>query len=72
MTSCNCKAAPVSCGCGEKLPALSPEAGLMLAMGTVPMQPWEKPYPPETALKQGTVFPALDKPFYVTGGGLHA
>lgn len=71
MTSCNCNAAPASCGCGEMLPAPSPEAGLVLAMATVPMQPWEQPYPPETALKQGTIFPGLDKPFYVTGGGFH-
>ncbi len=72
MTSCNCNAAPASCGCGEKLPAPSPEAGLVLAMATVPMQPWETPYDPPTALRQGTVFPGLDKPFYVTGGAANA
>lgn len=45
-----------------------------LAMASVPVQPWEMPYNQETALKQGTVFPALDMPFYVTdekkGGGV--
>lgn len=72
MTSCNCKTVPASCGCDEKLPAPALETGLMLAMATVPMQPWEQPYSPETALKHGTVFPGLDKPFYVTGGESHA
>ncbi len=71
MTSCNCNAAPASCGCGQTLPGVSPEAGLVLAMATVPMQSWETPYDPKTALKQGTVFPGLDKPFYVMGGVIH-
>ena len=69
MTSCTCNAAPVTCGCGEKLPGPSPEAGLMVTMATIPMQQWETLYDPETALRQGTVFPCLDKPFHVTGGG---
>ena len=42
------------------------------AIATVPMQPWETPYDAATALKQGTIFPCLDKPFYVTGGEKHA
>ena len=45
---------------------------LPLAIATVPMQPWETPYDAATALKQGTIFPCLDKPFYVTGGKKHA
>ncbi|WP_320938051.1 spore coat associated protein CotJA [Enterocloster lavalensis] len=45
---------------------------LPLAIATVPMQPWETPYNAATALKQGTIFPCLDKPFYVTGGEKHA
>ena len=45
---------------------------LPLALATVPMQPWETPYDAATALKQGTIFPCLDKPFYVTGGEKHA
>ena len=43
-----------------------------LAIATVTMQPWETPYDAATALKQGTIFPCLDKPFYVTGGEKHA
>lgn len=68
MSSCICKPAPSSCGCGEKLPAPSTEAGLEIAMATVPMQLWETPYGPAMSLKQGTIFPSLDKPFYKTGG----
>lgn len=45
---------------------------LPLAIATVPLQPWETPYDAATALKQGTIFPCLDKPFYVTGGEKHA
>ena len=45
---------------------------LPLAIATVPMQPWETPYDAATALKPGTIFPCLDKPFYVTGGEKHA
>ena len=45
---------------------------LPLAIATVPMQPWETPHDAATALKQGTIFPCLDKPFYVTGGEKHA
>lgn len=45
---------------------------LPLAIATVPMQPWETPYDAAIALKQGTIFPCLDKPFYVTGGEKHA
>lgn len=45
---------------------------LPLAIATVPVQPWETPYDAATSLKQGTIFPCLDKPFYVTGGGTNA
>ena len=62
--------AAVSC-CGKKLPAPSSEAGLIIAMATVPMQLWETPYKPAISLKQGTIFPCLDKPFYKTGGEFH-
>ncbi len=41
------------------------------AISTTPPQPWETPYEPDKGLKQGTIFPSLDKPFYVTGGGNH-
>lgn len=46
----------------------SPSKTVPLAIVTIPMQPWEQPYDPETALKHGTVFPSLNLPFYVTGG----
>ncbi len=68
MSSCICESAPVSCGCGEKLPAPAPKAGLIVAMATVPMQLWETPYKPSVSLRQGTIFPCLDKPFFKTGG----
>ena len=45
---------------------------LPLAIDTVPMQPLDTTYDAATALKQGTIFPCLDKPFYVTGGEKHA
>lgn len=47
-------------------PQPNPEQGLTLAAATVPIQPWETPYNPETGLKRGTIFPGLDMPFYVT------
>lgn len=68
MSSCLCESAPASCGCKEKLPGPSPDAGLMVAMATVPMQMWETPYKPSVSLRQGTVFPCLDKPLFKTGG----
>lgn len=39
---------------------------IVLAMGMIPVQPWETPYAPDTALNRGTIFPRLDLPFYVT------
>ncbi|MBE5973517.1 spore coat associated protein CotJA [Lacrimispora sp.] len=49
----------------------TPSKTVALAIATVPMQPWEQPYDPKTALKHGTIFPSLDLPFYVTGGNSH-
>ena len=37
--------------------------GFPPAMAYVPWQELELMYPPETALRQGTLFPELDKPF---------
>ena len=37
--------------------------GFPPAMAYVPWQELEAMYPPETALRQGTLFPELDKPF---------
>ena len=36
-----------------------------LAIATVPVQDWEQPLEPEKALRQGTVFSSLYKPFYI-------
>lgn len=38
--------------------------GMPLAMGYVPWQNFECTYEPAQALKAGTIFPELDKPFY--------
>ena len=38
--------------------------GVPLAMGYVPWQNFECTYEPMQALKAGTIFPELDKPFY--------
>ena len=54
----------------EELPAPGP--GVQLAIATVPMQPWETPYEPSKALKQGTIFPCLDLPFFIVGGEKNA
>lgn len=39
-----------------------------LAIASVPMQCWDKVYEEAQALKEGTIFPELNKPFYVTVG----
>ncbi len=36
-----------------------------IAIASVPMQAWEAPYSLPEALRQGTIFPVLKKPFYV-------
>ncbi len=36
---------------------------LPLAIASLPMQPFEKLFPPETALEKGTMFAELYKPF---------
>lgn len=38
-----------------------------LAMVQVPMQAWEDVYEPKDALQAGTLFPSLDKPFFMGG-----
>lgn len=40
-----------------------------LAIATIPPQSWEEPYAAGKALTQGTIFPCLDLPFYINGGG---
>ena len=44
-----------------RLPALE---GMPLAMVYSPQQKWENVYDPEKGLERGTVFAALDLPFY--------
>lgn len=38
-----------------------------LAMVSIPMQTWQGVYDPEQALKVGTIFEELDKPFFMGG-----
>lgn len=38
---------------------------ISLAIASIPLQLWETPYDPPTALKNGTVFPSLNLQFYV-------
>lgn len=45
----------------------SGHGGAVIAMAKVPKQKWSEPYDLATALKQGTIFPELDKPFYMGG-----
>lgn len=40
-----------------------------LAIASVPIQQWGQVYDEKEALKNGTVFPALNKPFFVTEQG---
>lgn len=42
-----------------------------LTMLYVPIQPWETPYDESTALRRGTIFPSLDKPFIGEGSFRH-
>lgn len=49
--------------------ASSPAAGSVLAIAAVPVQRWETLYDPAAALRQGTIFPSLNLPFFVTDGG---
>lgn len=44
-------------------------AGLSLSMAYVPYQSWEDTLPPAQALREGTVFPSLVKPFLMAKGG---
>lgn len=58
-----------SCGSDKtKGHPATPTESVQLAIATVPMQSWEQPYDPAAALKNGTIFPSLNLPFYVTGG----
>ena len=49
---------------GTQLPSDSIDPRLLsLAMAFVPRQSWETPYDFDVALRRGTIFPSLDKPF---------
>ena len=37
-----------------------------LAIASVPLQRWDRVYDENEALENGTVFPALNKPFFIT------
>ena len=51
-------------GGGTQLPSDSIDPRLLsLAMAFVPRQSWETPYDFDVALRRGTIFPSLDKPF---------
>ncbi|MDO4439899.1 MAG: spore coat associated protein CotJA [Eubacteriales bacterium] len=41
---------------------------MALAMAYVPWQKWEDTYDVHQGLECGTIFPALNKPFYGKGG----
>lgn len=55
--------------CNTKNTAI-PAESVPLAIAMVPLQQWEQPYDPQSALKNGTIFPSLNLPFYVTEGGV--
>ncbi|MCD8084049.1 MAG: spore coat associated protein CotJA [Clostridiales bacterium] len=55
------------CGCTGTIPA--PQPGLSVGIATIPMQQWESIYEPGKGLRQGTIFPCLDMPFYVMESG---
>lgn len=71
MNLCRCTSDPSAFNAADKnsRPLPSPGPGLSLAVASVPMQPWETPYDASKAFKQGTIFPSLDLPFFLTGGG---
>lgn len=64
-----------SCGCPRSHNTLVSEiyehlsmSGAPLAMGYIPYQKWNETYPLCKALKIGTIFPDLNKPFCGKGG----
>ena len=46
--------------------APSPKPSPHLAIASIPVQGWEPPYDSVTGLRQGTIFPGLVLPFFVT------
>lgn len=64
-----------NCVCGMKHSSGMPAAdssecpGQVLAMAYVPWQHLDTVYDPEDGFSRGTIFPELDKPWMVGGGG---
>lgn len=57
------------CGCKTTYPACdSVQDGLTVTMAYVPWQYFCKTYDLDEALRVGTIFPELNKPFYGRGG----
>lgn len=53
-----------SCGSCSNSEVLSNSC--TLAIASIPMQKWETLYSPEEALREGTAFPSLNLPFFIT------
>jgi len=51
------------CGCGH----IENKSNPVIAIASVPCQLWSEPYDMATGLKEGTVFPDLNKTFYKGG-----
>ena len=58
------------CGCTGEQQQDRALSALPLAMAYVPFQTWETPYELMEGLRQGTIFPSLDKPFLGSRGCL--
>lgn len=54
-----------SCNCGCNNTELL-STSCTLAIASVPIQKWENLYSPEDALREGTAFPSLNLPFFIT------
>ena len=66
----------LNCNCETAEPCVQPRMredcsrdrdmlyGMPIAMGYIPWQNFECTYEPAQALRAGTIFPELDKPFY--------
>ena len=64
-TSCGGNTPRFNTGVGNTTP--TPQNDKSLAMVYAVKQPWQGIYDPEIALINGTIFEALNKPFYPTG-----
>lgn len=55
--------------CGAPMPYDNDCANQVVAMAYVPWQNLNTVYDPEDGFEQGTIFPELDKPWMIGGGG---